>query len=113
MHKMKQTLTLIPVIGIISWDFLFYFFAEEAHDFNERFKRQARDNLTGIFGGKTQNGRNAIDNGNGGRGGGGRRAMGNGGGQPAGVGTSSSGYQRSNEPIITIPDDEEDEKSNR
>lgn len=86
---------------------------EEAHDFNERFKRQARDNLTGIFGGKAQNGRNAIDNGNGGRGGGGRRAMGNGGGQPAGVGTSSSGYQRSNEPIITIPDDEEDEKSNR
>lgn len=78
---------------------------DEAEDFNERFKSEARNNLGGFLGQKERRNHNAIENGKGNYAG---NTRGRG-------GTSTSAYYNNagetSAPIITVPDDDEDEES--
>uniref|UniRef100_A0A183CHJ5 Myeloid leukemia factor n=1 Tax=Globodera pallida TaxID=36090 RepID=A0A183CHJ5_GLOPA len=80
---------------------------EHAEEFNRQFKTRARENLDGLFGGRDYR-QHAIENGGKYRGGGGKGVN----------GVSSSSHQHRNSgvsptPIITVPDDEDDEEFNR
>lgn len=76
---------------------------DEARDFNEQFKSQARNNLNGIYTGQNHYNQNAIENGRGiyshGR-----------------DNKSTSGYHQNasetSAPIITVPDDDDEEEPN-